>query len=267
VVGRSLAPWESVAWARQLVHDGVGEQRSPQTVQRLWAHHTLQPWRHPRWLSPTVPREAACAAQVQALVPWYPRPLGVGDRGLCVDENTRLQPRTRHAPPLAAQPGQPGRVAHAYARQGALHLGAGCAPRPGQGDATTAARPRQAACLACWEPVERQMAPAITRRHVGLDHRRMHTGKHVQAWLTKHPRLVWVLPPVPGSWRHQGEPWFAIWPRQRLRMADGADQQPLAERLMACVAAWHAQAHPLQWSAKSVAQVMATCESPMAKAA
>jgi len=50
-------------------------------------------------------------------------------------------------------------------------------------------------------------------------------------------------------------------------MADFADQQPLAQRLMAFVAAWNAHAHPLQWSTKSVAKVLATCESPVAKAA
>ena len=32
--------------------------------------------------------------------------------GLCVDEKTRLQPRTRKAPTLAAQPGRPVRVEH-----------------------------------------------------------------------------------------------------------------------------------------------------------
>jgi len=125
VVGRSLAPWDSVAWARQLVHDGVVDQMSPQTVQRMLAHHKLKPWRHHLWLSPKVPRDAACAAQVQALVTLYTRPLGVWERVLCVDEKTSLQPRTRQAPTLAAQPGQPVRVEHAYARKGALNLLAG----------------------------------------------------------------------------------------------------------------------------------------------
>ena len=43
VVGRSLAPWESVELARQLMHDGVVDQISPQTVQRILVHHTLKP--------------------------------------------------------------------------------------------------------------------------------------------------------------------------------------------------------------------------------
>jgi hypothetical protein len=43
--------------------------------------------------------------------------------------------------------------------------------------------------------------------------------------------------------------------------------QHLAQRLMAFVAAWNEHAHPLQWSTKFVAKVMAKCENPMAKAA
>jgi hypothetical protein len=46
-----------------------------------------------------------------------------------------------------------------------------------------------------------------------------------------------------------------------------ADKHHLAERLMACVTEWNARAHPFQWSTKSVAKVMAKCESPLAKAA
>ena len=53
----------------------------------------------------------------------------------------------------------------------------------------------------------------------------------------------------------------------RLRIADFADKNQLAERLLAFVAAWNEHAHPLQWSTKSVAQVMAKCEIPLAEAA
>jgi DDE superfamily endonuclease len=267
VVGRSLAQWDSVELARQLVHDGVVDQMSPQTVQRILAHHKLKPWRHHLWLSPKVPREAAFAAQVQALVTLYPRPLGVWERVLCVDEKTSLQPRTRQAPTLAAQPGQPVRVEHEYARKGALNLFAGFDTRTGKVYATAAERKRQAEFIAFLAHVDREMAPDITRIHVVRDNLRMHKGKQVQAWLTKHPRFVFVFPPVHCSWMNQVEQWFSILQRKRLRIADFADKQHLAERLMAFVAEWNEHAHPFQWSTKSVAKVMAKCESTMAKAA
>ena len=267
VVGRSLAQWDSVDLARQLVHDGVVDQISPQTVQRILAHHKLKPWRHPLWLSPKVPRDAAFAAQVQELVTLYTRPSGVWERVLCVDEKTSLQPRTRQSLTLAAQPGQPVRVEHEYARQGALNLFAGFDTRTGKVYATTAERKRQAEFIAFLEHVDREMTPDITRIHVVLDNLRMHKGKQVQAWLTKHPRFVLVFPPVHCSWMHQVEQWFSILQRKRLRIADFADKQHLAERLVAFVAEWNEHAHPFQWSTKSVAKVMAQCENAMAKAA
>jgi hypothetical protein len=143
VVGRSLSQWDSAELARQLVHDGVVESISPQTVQRILAHHKLKPWRHHLWLSPTVARDAAFATQVTEIVTLYTRPLGVWEMVLCVDEKTSLQPRTRKAPTLAAQPGRPVRVEHEYTRKGALNLFAGFDTRTGKVYATTAERKRQ----------------------------------------------------------------------------------------------------------------------------
>ena len=195
VVGRSLSQWDSAELARQLVHDGVVESISPQTVQRILAHHKLKPWRHHLWLSPTVPRDAAFATQVTAIATLYTRPLGVWEMVLCVDEKTSLQPRTRKAPTLAAQPGRPVRVEHEYVRKGALNLFAGFDTRTGQVYATTAERKRQVECIIFLEHVDREIAPRITTRHVVLAHVRRHKGTPVQAWLAKHPRFVLHFPP------------------------------------------------------------------------
>jgi transposase len=267
VVGRSLSQWDSAELARQLVRDGVVEAISPQTVQRILAHHKLKPWRHHLWLSPQVPRDAAFAAQVHEIVTLYTCPRGVGEMVLCVDEKTSLQPRTRKAPTLAAQPGMPVRVEHEYTRKGALNLFAGFDTRTGTVYATTASRKRQVAFITFLEHVDREIAPTITTMHIVLDNVRMHKGKQVQAWLTKHPRFVFHFPPVHCSWMNQVEQWFSILQRKRLQIADFADKQHLAERLLAFVAEWNEYAHPFQWSTKSVAKVMAKCESPMAKAA
>jgi transposase len=267
VVGRSLSQWDSAALARQVVPDEVVEAIAPQPVQRILAHHKLKPWRHHLWLSPQVPRDAAFAAQVHEIVTLYTRPLGVWEKVLCVDEKTSVQPRTRKAPTLAAQPGRPVRVEHEYIRQGALHLFAGFDTRTGTVYATTASRKRQVECIIFLEHLEREIAPTITTIHIVLDNVRMHKGKPVQAWLSKHPRFIFHFPPVHCSWMNQVEQWFSILQRKRLQIADCADQQPLAERLLAFVAEWNEHAHPFQWSTKSVAKVMARCESPMAKAA
>jgi hypothetical protein len=267
VVGRSLSQWDSAELARQLVHDGEVESISPQTIQRILAHHKLKPWRHHLWLSPTVARDATFATQVTEIVTLYTRPLGVWEMVLCVDEKTSLQPRPRKAPTLAAQPGRPVRVEHEYVRKGALNLFAGFDTRTGKVYATTAERKRQVEFITFLEQVEQEIARHITTIHVVLDNVRMHKGKQVQAWLAKHPRFVFHFPPGHCSWMNQVEQWFSILQRKRLRIADFADKQHLSQRLMAFVAEWNDHAHPFQWSTKSVAKVMAKCESPMAKAA
>jgi hypothetical protein len=122
-------------------------------------------------------------------------------------------------------------------------------------------------CSAFLAQVDRERAADSTLMPVGLDHVRMHKGKQVQAWLAKHPRFLCHFPPVHGSWMNQGEQWCSILERKRLPSADFADKKHLAERLMACVAAWNEQAHPFRWSTKSVAKVMAKCDNPVVKAA
>jgi hypothetical protein len=189
---------------------------SPQTVQRILAHHKLKPWRHHLWLSPQAPRDAAFVAQGHNIITLYTRPVGVWERVLCVDENTSVQPRTRKAPPLAAQPGRPVRVEPAYARQGALHLFAGFAPRTRKVDATTAERKRQVECIAVLEHVDRALAPAITRVPVILNNVRLPKGKQGQAGLAKHARFLFHFPPVHCSWMHHVEQWCSLLQRQRL---------------------------------------------------
>ena len=267
LVGRSLSQWDSTEWARQLVRDGVVSAMSPQTVQRILAHHKLKPWRHHLWLSPHVPRDAAFAAQVGAIVTLYTRPLGQNEVVLCVDEKTNLQPRPRKAPTKAAQAGRPVYVEQEYSRCGALNLCAAFDTRTGHVYARTAERKRQVEFIAFLEQLDQEIACPITTVHLVLDNLRMHKGKQVQAWLAKHPRFVLHFPPVHCSWMNQVEQWFSIVQRKRLRIADFANKSPLAECVMAFVAQWNEHAHPLQWSTKSVAKIMAKCEITMPKAA
>jgi putative transposase len=68
-----------------------------------------------------------------------------------------------------------------------------------------------------------------------------------------------VLHFTPGhcSWLHQVEPWFSILQRQRLRIVDFAAQADLRAKLLQFIAEWNERAHPVNWTTKSVAKVMA----------
>src|SRR5512134_2023638 len=49
--GRSLSLWNCAELARTLRHQGIVDDISPQTVERLLQSHRLKPWRVHHWLS------------------------------------------------------------------------------------------------------------------------------------------------------------------------------------------------------------------------
>src|SRR5436309_5973321 len=258
--GRSLSQWDCQEIVRQLQRDGVVNSIAAETVRQILLHHRLKPWRQKMWLSAKVPRDAAFAAQVQEICDLYTRPLRPDEVVLCVDEMTSLQPRPRKSKTLAAKKDRPTRVEHEYGRCGALNLFAAFDTRTGKVYGMTASRKRQSEFIAFLEQLDRAFGAAITAIHVVLDNLRMHKGKEVQAWLAKHPRFVFHHPPVHCSWMNQVEQWFSILQRKRLAIVDFASKAELAEKLQQFIAQWNEQAHPFNWTKKSVAKIMAKCE-------
>jgi transposase len=259
-LGRSLSQWDCTEIARQLVRDGVVESISAETVRRILMSHRLKPWRQTMWLSPKVPRDAAFAAQVREICDLYTRPLGPEEVVLCGDEMTGLQPRPRKAKTVPTAKDRPTRVEHEYGRCGALNLFAAFDTRTGKVYGTTAPRKRQSEFIAFLQLLDGEIPDSVTTVHLVLDNLRMHKGKQVQAWLAKHPRFVSHHPPVHCSWMNQVEQWLGILRRKRLRIADFASKEALAERLMAFIREWNEIAHPFNWTSKSVAKVMAKCQ-------
>src|SRR3954452_1768266 len=259
-LGRSLSQWDCAEIARQLVRDGVVAKISAETVRRILLHHRLKPWRHKMCLSPKVPRDAAFAACVEGICDLYTRPLRPDEVVLCADEMTSLQPRPRKAKTLPTDKDRPTRVEHEYSRCGALNLFAAFDTRTGKVYGMTAPRKRQSEFITFLEQLEREIPASVTTIHIVLDNLRMHKGKQVQAWLAKHPRFVFHHPPVHCSWMNQVEQWFSILQRKRLAIVDFANKAELAEKLQQFIAQWNEQAHPFNWTKKSVAKVMAKCQ-------
>ena len=258
--GRSLSFGDCQELAAQLVAEAIVLSISVETVRRILEDHHLKPWRYHLWLSPKVPRDEAFAAAVAEICELYTRPLAADEMVLCVDEKTSLQPRPRKSPTLAAQPKRPARVEHEYRRAGALNLFAAFDTRTGRVYGRTAERKRQVEFIAFLEQLDREIPAAITTVHVVLDNLVMHKGQQVRAWLAKHPRFVFHHPPVHCSWMNQVEQWLSILRRKRLRIADFASKEQLAERLMAFIREWNEIAHPFNWSTRSVAKIMAKCQ-------
>ena len=263
---RSLSTWFCSELARQLIADGVVESISATTVQRILASHKLKPWRIHMWLSPKAPRDAEFYQRVEEIIDLYTRPLDDHEVVLSVDEKTSLQPRTRSHATKPALPGNiPNHVEHEYQRCGALQLFAAFDTRSGKVYGDTFDRKRQREYISFLENLEAEIPPTVTTIHLVLDNVSTHHGKQVRAWLEDHPRFVLHFTPVHSSWMNQVEQWFSILQRKRFRIADFKNKAHLAVKIHQFIAEWNEQAHPFNWSTKSVAKVMA--DAPMAMAA
>ena len=263
---RSLSTWFCSELARQLVADGVVESISATTVQRILASHKLKPWRIHMWLSPKAPRDVEFYERVKEIIALYTRPLGDHEVVLSVDEKTSLQPRTRSYATKPALPGKiPNRVEHESRRCGALQLFTAFDTRSGNVYGETFDRKRQKEFIQFLEKLDADIPAKVTTIHLVLDNVSTHHGKQVRAWLEKHPRFRLHFTPVHCSWMNQVEQWFSILQRKRFRIADFKDKADLAAKIHQFIIEWNQQAHPFNWSTKSVAKVMA--DAPLALAA
>jgi transposase len=256
--GRSLSQWDCAELARQLVEDGLVADISAATIRRILAAHQLKPWRHHLWMYPKHPRDADFYATVADVIDLYTRPLSDDEIVLSLDEKTSLQPRPRLAPTRPAQQQNlPNRYEHEYTRAGALNLFAAFDTRSGQVYGQCYERKRQQECIAFLEYLDQKIAEHIRTIHLVCDNVSTHHGKDVTRWFAKHPRFVVHFTPVHCSWMNQVEQWFSILQRKRLRIADFASKDHLRAKLAQFIAEWNQQAHPFNWSTKSVAKVMA----------
>jgi len=256
--GRSLSPWDCQELARQLIAEGSVEHIAAATVRRIVRSHTLKPWRCHVWLHPKKPRDAAFYATVSALLELSTRPLQEEERVLSVDDKTSRQPRPRRQLTRPAQPDNlPNRCEHEYKRAGALHLFAAFDTRSGRVYGPCADRKRQPECITFLEQLDRELATPIKTMHVVCDHVSTHHGQEVRKWVSTHPRFRFHFTPVHGSWMKQVEQWFSILQRKRFRIVDFESKDHLRAKLDQFIEEWKQQAHPFNWSTKSVAKVMA----------
>jgi transposase len=257
-LGRSLSPWDCRELARQLIAEGIVAAISAATVRRILRSHTLKPWRHHLWLYPKQPRGAAFYARVFELIELYTRLLRAGEMVLCVDEKTSLQPRPRRHPTLPAQPQNiPNRCEHEYQRAGALNLFAAFDTRSGKVYGQCDDRKRQQECIAFLEQLDQELDKRVTKIHLVCNNVSTHRGQEGRKWLAKHPRFLCHFTPVHCSWMNQVEQWFSILQHKRLRIVDVACKDQLRAQIEQFMAEWNQQAHPCNWSTKSVAKVMA----------
>ena len=214
------------------------------------------------------PRDEAFYDRIAQLIELYTRPLAPHEIVLSVDEKTSLQPRPRLCatkPPKPAN--KPNLVEHEYKRDGALNLFAAFDTRTGKVFGQCFSRKRQKEFISFLEHLELETPPSITLIHLVCDNVSVHHGKEVSTWLKKHPRFPFHFTPVHCSWMNQVEQWFSILQRKRFRFADFSSKEAMHESIMHFISQWNDPAHPLNWSTKSVAKIMADAPEPIRMAA
>jgi transposase len=265
---RSLSLWTCAELARTLRRDGIVDEISPQSVQRILESHKLKPWRVHLWLTPKAPRDEAFRAKVLDLSSLYTRPLEAHERVLCLDEMTSLQPRTRSANTRPARPGLvPVNLEHEYERKGAVGLFAAFDTRSGEVIGICRPRKRQVEFIELLEKIDAQTPVDVTLIHIVCDNVSVHHGKRVRAWLDQHPRFQMHFTPVHCSWMNQVEQWFSILRRKRLAAPNFADLADLEHAILRFIAEWNDLAHPFKWTTKSFDKVLAKIDQALLPAA
>jgi transposase len=266
--GRSLSLWTCAELARTASERGIVESISPQSVQRILEARRLKPWRVHFWLTPKAAYDESFRSTVLDILDLYTRQLEPHERVLSLDEKTSLQPRTRTAPTLPAQPeGVPARLEHEYQRKGALQLFAAFDTRSGQVTGILRRRKRQAEFIELLEKIDHETPDAVTLIHLLCDNLSVHHGKLVRAWLVRHPRFQMHFTPVHCSWMNQVEQWFSIFQRKRLTAPNFADLDALEERILEFIDEWNRHAHPFNWTVKSFDKIIAKIDAACAVAA
>lgn len=198
----------------------------------------------------------------------YTRPLAPHEQIWSLDEKTSLQPRTRSAPNLPAQPGNvPVHVEHEYARKGALQLFAAFNTQTGNAIGVLRRRKRQLEFIELLEAIDAQAPADVISVHLICDNISIHKGKIVRAWLERHPRFHMHFTPVHCSWMNQVEQWFSILQRKRLTAPNFADLSELQERILAFIAEWNQHAHPFGWTERSFDKILAKVDAAIEAAA
>jgi transposase len=214
---------------------------SETTVWRIWQTVGLKPHRTETFKFSTDPE---LEAKVRDVVGLY---LAPPERAivLSVDEKTQIQALDRTAPMLPLRPGGVARRTHDYKRNGTTSLFAALDISSGTVTQEARARHTGADFLAFLRRLDRVYPDH--ELHVILDNVSTHKTPDVQAWLRRHPRVIFHFTPTSASWLNQVETWFSVLTRQAIRRGTFGSVKDLIARIDSFTQSWNAGATPFVW--------------------
>lgn len=202
----------STHWTTRTLAGRLGISKN--TVARVWADHSLKPWRVDTFKLSNDPRFEEKLVDVVGLYMNPPERAMV----FSFDEKTQCQALDRTQPSLPMRAGRAGTMTHDYKRNGTTDLFA--AMNLATGEVMHDCRDRHTAMdvLRFFRRIDRSV-PRNLDIHVVLDNLSAHGAPEVAAWLA-HPRQArWHLhfTPTSSSWLNLIERWFKELTDRRLR--------------------------------------------------
>ncbi len=189
-------------WSCRSMAKAVGV--SPDTVNRIWRAHELQPHRVSTFKLSHDPRFVEKLSEVIGLYLNPPEHALV----LCVDEKSQIQALDRTQPGLPIKKGRCGTMTHDYKRHGTAALFAALNLLEGTVVGQVHLRHRHQEFLKFLVRLDREFDKDL-ELHLILDNYGTHTHPKVKAWLAKHPRFKLHFIPTGSSWLNLIERWFA----------------------------------------------------------
>jgi len=249
--GVPLSRWSRAELRQAVLAQGLVAEISGRTIWRWLSADAIRPWRYRSWIFPRDPDFAQKAGRILDLYErvWEGRALQDDEFVLSADEKTSIQARARCHPTHPVQPGAPMKVAHEYARGGALaYLAAWDVHRAklfGRCAAGTGIAPfdRLVGAVMAQEPYR-----SASRVFWILDNGSSHRGQAARTRLQRAwPTLVPVHTPLHASWLNQIEIFFSIVQRKVLTPNDFASLAAVEDRLLRFQERYEQIAQPFQW--------------------
>lgn len=217
---------------------------SPDTVNRIWRDHGLQPHRVRVFKLSNDPRFLEKLTDVIGLY------LNPPDKAivLCVDEKSSIQALDRTQPGLPMKPGRAGTMTHDYKRHGTITLFAAMETLEGKVIGQCLPHHRHQEFLRFLRRLDREF-PEELELHLILDNYATHKHPDVKRWLATRPRFRFHFTPTSSSWLNLVECWFSALTTKRLRRGSFTSVPDLIGAIREYIEINNRNPEPFVWTA------------------
>lgn len=240
----SSQPQGATQWTCRRMAQATGV--SPDTVNRIWRDHGLQPHRIKTFKLSADPRFIEKLTDVVGVY------LNPPDKAvvLCVDEKSQIQALDRTQPGLPLKPGRCQTMTHDYKRHGTTTLFAALNVLEGTVVGQCVPHHRHQEFLGFLRKLEREF-PAPIDLHLILDNYATHKHPAVKTWLAAHPRFQLHFTPTSSSWLNLVECWFSALTKRRIRRGSFVSVPNLIEAIHEYIDLNNSDPRPFVWTASA----------------